>query len=278
MKIVSKNLLSNLEIQLNEIKDNSKNTLQATEQSIIACITVLGNLKSHFQNHTFQNKSEEIEFFKIIKPELVSKLLYHNEIYSIELSKPSGSTKDIRKYYKKENAKLKKFFNENIEFYRYYRSGNTSLDKKYFVRRKHDIKFSIDNAYFQSDHNFTTTHDYKIAQIIAYNALQSYLEEKIKQTKKPIVLTNKTTTLHWSGSKVAAIELLYALHTQGVFNNGKATLNEIASVFQETFQINLNQFHRTFLEIRDRKTIDKTNFLSSLKDNLTKRIQEADEK
>jgi len=278
MKTVSKNLLSELEIQLIEIKNNSTNTIQAAEQSVNACIIALGKLKSHFLNHTFQNKTEEIEFFKMIKPELASKLLYHNEIYTIELSKPTGSKKDIRKYYKKEYAKLKTFFNDNVEFYKYYRSGNTSLDKKYFVRKKHNIKFIIDNAYFQSDHNFTTTHDYKIAQILAYGALQTFLEEKIKKKETPISQTNKTTTLKWSGSKVALIELIYALHTEGVFNHGNANLNEIALQFQETFQINLTQFHRTFLEIRDRKTIDKTNFLSTLKENLNKRIQEAEEK
>jgi len=278
MKIVSKNLLSDLENQLIEIKNNSTNTIQATEQSVNVCIIALGKLKSHFLNHTFQNKTEEIEFFKMIKPELASKLLYHNEIYTIELAKPTGSKKDIRKYYKKEYAKLKTFFNDNVEFYKYYRSGNTSLDKKYFVRRKHNIKFIIDNAYFQSDHNFTTTHDYKIAQILAYGALQTYLEEKIIQSEMPIVQTNNPTTLKWSGSKVALIELIYALHTEGVFNHGNANLNEIALQFQETFQINLTQFHRTFLEIRDRKTIDKTNFLSTLKENLNKRIQEAEEK
>ena len=278
MKTVSKNLLSDLENQLNEIKNNSTNTIQATEQSVNACIVALGKLKSHFLNHTFQNKTEEIEFFKIIKPELASKLLYHNEIYTIELAKPSGSNKDIRKYYKKEYTKLKTFFNDNIEFYKYYRSGNTSLDKKYFVRRKHNIKFIIDNAYFQSDHNFTTTHDYKIAQILAYDDLQIYLEEKIKKKETPITQTSKSPTLKWTGSKVAIIELIYALHTEGVFNQGNANLNEIALQFQEMFQINLTQFHRTFLEIRDRKTIDKTNFLSTLKENLNKRIQDAEEK
>lgn len=278
MKTVSKNLLSDLEIKLTEIKNNSTNSIEAAEQSVKACIKALGKLKSEFLKHTFQNKTEEIEFFKFIKPQLASKLLYHNEIYTIELAKPSGSKKDIRKYYKKERAKLKNSFYENVEFYKYYRSGNTSLDKKYFVRRKHDIKFTIDNAYFQSDHNFTTTHDYKITQIIAYDALQNYLEEKIIQTEMPIVQTKKTTSLKWSGSKVALIELIYALHTEGVFNHGNANLNEIALQFQEMFQINLTQFHRTFLEIRNRKTIDKTNFLSTLKENLNKRIQDADEK
>lgn len=277
MKIVSKNLLSELEIQLNQIH-TTKEDIHTTELAIKACIIALGKLKTLFQKHTFQNKTEEIEFFKTIKPELASKLIYYNEIYTIEIAKPAGNKKDMRKYYKKEQSKLKAFFNENIEFYKYYRSGNTCLDKKYFLRRKFDIKLTLDNTYFQSDHNFTTSHDYKLAQIKAYSKLQEYLESKINKHDTQTSTTNKIPTLKWSGSKVALIELLYALHTEGVFNQGAASLNEIALLFEETFQINLAQFHRTFLEIRNRKTIDKTNFLSALKENLTKRIQEADEK
>jgi len=88
-----------------------------------------------FQQHTFTSKTEEIEFFKIGKPEIASKLIYHNEIYTLEIRKPSGTDKTIRKYYKKEQRKLNMFFEENREFYTYYRSANTCLDNKYFIRK-----------------------------------------------------------------------------------------------------------------------------------------------
>jgi hypothetical protein len=72
------------------------------------------------------------------------------------------------------------------------------------------------------------------------------------------------------------IEILYAFHTKGVFNNGAAELKEIASYLEEIFQIDLGQYRRTFLEIRDRKS-DKTKFISSLVEELMKRMEDTDE-
>ena len=58
----------------------------------------------------------------------------------------------------------------------------TYLDYKYFVRGKHDIKLSLDTFYFEADHNFSTSHDYKVAKIIANDLIQVYLEDQLHST------------------------------------------------------------------------------------------------
>ncbi len=83
--------------------------------------------------------------------------------------------------------------------------------------------------------------------------------------------------LVWTESKVSIIELMYSLQARGVFNNGTADLKEVAAFFEDTFGIDLGQYHRTFLEIRIRKT-GRTKFLDSLRDSLTRRMDEADDK
>lgn len=80
----------------------------------------------------------------------------------------------------------------------------------------------------------------------------------------------------WTGSKVALIELLYALHTEGVFNNGASDLKDIAEYLEVVFDIDLGQYHRAFLEIRVRKS-DQTKFLNSLKEKLVKRMENTDD-
>ena len=71
-------------------------------------------------------------------------------------------------------------------------------------------------------------------------------------------------------------ELLCALQTKGAFNNGAVELKEIASYFEKVFSLDLRQYRRTFLEIRDRKS-DRTKFLNTLAVGLTKRMEETDE-
>ena len=71
--------------------------------------------------------------------------------------------------------------------------------------------------------------------------------------------------------------MIYALQTEGVFNNGVADVKDIINQFEKSFDIDLGQYRRTFLEIRGRKT-DRPKFLLTLKDTLEKRMNNSDER
>ena len=98
--------------------------------------------------------------------------------------------------------------------------------------------------------------------------------ENKENTEKSQRQPNVKTT--WNSSKVALVELMYALHTEGVFNNGAADLKEIAEYFEHIFEIDLGQYRRVFLEIRARKS-DKTKFITMLNEHLLKRMENSDE-
>ncbi|MFZ2431769.1 MAG: RteC domain-containing protein, partial [Lutibacter sp.] len=182
--------------------------------------------------------------------------------------------KPIKKYLNDELKKLKRYFDNNLEFYKYYRTNNSFVDDKLFVRGKHDIKLSLDTVYFETDHRFSTSHDYKVAKIIANDLIQVYLEDQLHN----IIYENKSLdlpTLNWTGSKTALIELVYALHSQGTFDNGNADIKVIAKTFERTFDIDLGDFYHTFMELKSRK-INQTKFLDSLRDALIKKMGEQD--
>ena len=136
------------------------------------------------------------------------------------------------------------------------------------------------NFYFETDITFSTSHDFKVAQILANDLIQLYLENQL------IMIENKDTSeksqrkpntkLMWTGSKVALTELLYALHSEGVFNNGTADLKDIAEYFEYVFEIDLGQYRRAFLEIRARKN-ENTKFITTLNEALLKRMESSDE-
>ena len=279
MKLLSQKLLSELQQQLNLIHAETTEPIEYAELGIKASIAVLEKLKTKFISHEFQNKQEEIDFFRNCKPQLASKLIYYNEIYTITSNKPIGSKKTIRNYYKAELNKLELFFNENLEFYRYYRTGNRALDNKYFLRGRYDLKLTLDSFYFQADQRFSTSHDYKVAQILANDALKVFLEselQKLECNTVSIPNTNIPSSQIWTGSKVALVELIYALHAEGVFNNGNTELKELVNSFESAFGVDLGQFNRVFLEIRSRKS-ERTKFLNALKEKLILRMDDADE-
>lgn len=267
--------LYKLEFSINELEIETDCSIQQVETVIHLILKCLSEVKEYILKRGFKNTDEEIRFFKYQEPTIVSKLIYYNTIYKIEARKPYGA-KPIKKYLTKELKKLKRFFDNNLDFYKYYRSNNSFLDESFFVRGRHDIKLWLDTYYFQSDQSFSTSHDYKVAKIIANDMIQVYVEKQLysKTQDNKSVATEK---LNWTGSKTAMIELIYALNCQGVFDNGNTDIRLIAQYFENTFNIDLGNFYQTFLELRTRK-INRTKFLDELRDGLLKKMDEQDEK
>jgi hypothetical protein len=273
-------LLTDLNEQLNFINLEIDDTLVRCEKAIEIIIKSVSQLKVLFFKENFKSQEQEIEFFKNIKPKFTSKLIYYNIIYKIEARLPNGGKRVVKIYFKNELDKIKDYFYNNHEFNKYRRTGSNYLDNKYYVRGAVDIKLAIDSFYFEVDQNFATSHDFKLAKIQAHDLVQVYLEDKLraieyKELKEKSQL-NHNAKLTWTASKVALIELLYALQSEGTFNNGTADLKELTEHFERTFDIDLGQYRRTFLEIRARKT-ERTKFINTLKVTLNKRMDDSDE-
>ena len=275
MKNFCSKLFNQLDLQLaNILPMVEEDPVQNCSLAIHILMDVFEKLRTTFLNQEI-SQEEEIDFFKNHKPQLTSQIIYFNELYSIECNTPIASEKTIRKYYMNQFKKLELFFIDNAEFCSYYRKGNTYLDTTYFLRNQDNEKYIMDGFNFQIDKAFATSHDYKVAQILAYQKVQSYLTEKLK---RPLVSKSITQdkVLKWTGSKVGIVELIYALHTEGVFNHGAADIREIVQGFSKAFDVELGQFHRTFYEITNRKS-ERTKFISVLKENLIKRMDQVDE-
>lgn len=280
MQIFANKLLIELDSKLRFIDQENEAILKRSALSFEACKVCIETLKNFMLKHKFKEPEEEIRFFKEVKPLFTSKLIYHLTLYNIETKKPNGGREIVKKYLMKELEKLKNYFDYNLDFYKYHRAGALYLDHKYFLRDKYDIQLTLDGHIFENDIRFSTTHDFKVAKILAHDRLQvnienelAYLENKELGIEPQDYPKSKLT---WVDSKTALIELIYALHSQGALGN-KADIKEIAAYFENVFNIDLGDYYRTYLEIRMRKT-GRTKFLSLLQESLTKRMDLQDEK
>ena len=265
--------LAKLENEIKEFEIEADCSIERIEAVIQLIIKCLFDVKKYILKRGFKNVDEEIRFFKYQKPIIVSKLIYYNAIYKIETRRPYGN-KRTKKYFVKELKKLKRFFDNNLDFYKYYRSNNSFVDEKFFVRGKHDIRLWLDTFYFEADHRFSTSHDYKVAKIIANDLIQVYLEDRLNNINVKKVSDN---SLIWTASKTALTELIYALYSHGAFNNGNTEIKLIAKTFEDAFNIELGDFYHTFMELKARK-INRTKFLDRLCEALIKKMDEQDEK
>ena len=265
--------LAKLENEIKEFEIEADCSIERIEAVIQLIIKCLFDVKKYILKRGFKNVDEEIRFFKYQKPIIVSKLIYYNAIYKIETRRPYGN-KRTKKYFVKELKKLKRFFENNLDFYKYYRSNNSFFDEQFFVRGKHDIRLWLDTFYFEADHRFSTSHDYKVAKIIANDLIQVYLEDRLNNINVKKVSDN---SLIWTASKTALTELIYALYFHGAFNNGNTEIKLIAKTFEDAFNIELGDFYHTFMELKARK-INRTKFLDRLCEALIKKMDEQDEK
>lgn len=113
--------------------------------------------------------------------------------------------------------------------------------------------------------------------LLAHEQLLQYIEKELRKSDKKTLTTdsNSNHQINWTESKVALTELIYALFSTGAINNGKVEIDEIALAFESVFNVDLNNYYRSFLEIKMRKN-NRTKFLDILRSSLIKKMDEDD--
>lgn len=237
-------------------------------------------LREYIHKYNFRDNEEEIDFFKNSKPLILSKLIYYNDIYTLELRKPNGSKEVLKEHYKKKQTAITDFCNANLDFYQYYRSKATHLDRYYFLRGHENYQLCHNCSMFDKDPLFSTCCDHRVAKMLAYDMLEIYLQQRLQELERKEVIENSRTSLpdnpfQWTGTKIAAIELGYAIYAAGVLNNGNADIKEIMTYIEASFKIDLGDYYRAYLSMREKKR-DRTSFLTSLINKLLRKMDEDD--
>ena len=274
-------LISEFEIKLESLESRTDDILYKAEHGIANTEKCMKLLRQKVLKFGFGSTEEEISFFKHIKPQIFSKLIYYVKLFNIESKRPRSSSKFQIKYLNGHINKLQVYFNDNLEFYHYYRRGATTLDEEYFIRGKSDLRSPTESFNFFIDDKFATCQDTTVAMIMAYDMLIVYLKQEIEKLESNNHINQNpmkhlASKLFWTGNKTELIELIYALHSSGAINSGTADIKELASVFEQMFNIDLGNYYHTFIEIRARKS-SKTKFMDKLTDSLNRRFEDSDE-
>lgn len=267
------NDIINFDIYDNGIIENSYNAIIKLKQ-------IIDDLRKKIVCCNFQNTEEEIKFFKEQKPEILSKLLFFNKIYQIEIKFPNGSNLVAENYLHKELDNLTFFFERNLDFYQYYRSKSTVYDAYYFIRGNDNFYLMSDSSQLDRDPLFSTGYDYKVAKILANEMLRIYLNKRIQnigkeQDVEEVRKKYGRVPINFTGKKVALIEFGYALANSGDFNNGRVEIKEMMDFLGAVFNVDLGDYYRTYIAIKDRKK-DRTAYLTKLIEILEKKMDEDD--
>ena len=259
------------------LKSSESNTIVGCQNIIYFLEKNLKKLNKWLKNHQFECEKSEVYFFKELKPSLISKILFYQNVLKIESTLPPGK-KAKRKHYIKAISKQSVQIREERDFYEYYRSRATYNDHNYFVRRPYKDIFRDNPMQLFFDSKISTSHEYQVAKLICSDMLVNYLERKIDEINQKSGTANfrDPVNYNWSGTKIDLVELIYALKHAGLINNGNTDVKELAMHLGKVFNIDLeDNIYRIYQDIKLRKTV-RTKFLNRLADNLNKKLNEED--
>ena len=273
-------LLQELRSNIKEIKINNSGIVRQANLSIVACRRTLSEMSRTISTTCFINENDEVNFFKRIKTQPLSQLVYFSEIRSMEIQYPKGNTQVQSKYLARKIKKANKFFDYNIEFIQYVKDKKTHYDSLYYTRKNYNSLNITDTKTYYRAPEFSTSHDILLGKVKGFDLWINYLQNRLYNLENPKTVSlhniHKKPRLHWTSSKVALTELIYALHSSGAVNSGAADIREIASIAERIFNVELGDYYRAFLEIKMRKT-SRTKFIDVLKNSLEKRISDSED-
>ncbi len=264
--------------ELNELIGSGK-TID-TKRALSICQAQLQKSKDFFLKNKSIRRSDEIYYFKHFKPKILAKIIYYKKITEIQYNYPLGD-EDVRKNY--INYHLQHghvFFNQHNTLIKYYRNNQDNLDENFFVRENARLHADIEHRFLSIDFSHSTGYDEILAEYIALEKVQSYLEKVQKDLNNINVSTltndqNASSDLVWTETKASLVEIIYGLHSVAAINKGKIEVKKIAFWFEKIFNLDQLDIYKTYAEIKNRRG-SRTKFLDSLSEELNKRMNADD--
>ncbi|HLV93467.1 MAG TPA: RteC domain-containing protein [Aequorivita sp.] len=276
MKQYAENLKT-LKQSLDAIDETENNIFLQCEMAISTCQKTLDEMRMRVLKQGFASINDECTFFKTVKSEIVSYIVFYINLVHIERYQPMDKQKSKRKFFASQIELYQRYFSEHREFYEYYIRGLSNRDMEFFTRKNYKPRLHFDSIPAITDPNFSTSYDLVLAKILGNTRTIIYLQDHLLKNEGEFTskMGAKPSSLKWTGAKIDLVELVYALQSSGLINNGQAGLNELSKNMEILFGIELGDIYRSFLEIRTRKSAP-TKLLDILKTSLINKMIEAD--
>lgn len=279
-KSTFENLLHAWQLRLQNAESQEPDPAARLQTCIDICKDNLLQLNKWVIEHSFPDKVCEIYFFKQVKPVVMARYIYYKKVLGLHTAFFNGCGLLQKERLNQKLQNIARYFDDNEGLYRYYSKGCTHYDEVYFVRGKNDWKIYPEVNHF--DMIFSTSCDGKLAELMANEQLLKYIDgllsPSVKLTESASITTSRPAaadTLQCTASLTDIVELGYAMHAIGFFNNGNASIKDVMTFLSATLKIDLRNFYHNFLRLRERKS--NTKFLDELKAALLRHIESMDD-
>ncbi len=149
-----------------------------------------GKVRELAKGTGFKNKEEEIYFFKETKPWFTAYIEYFTYRYHALLFIPLDLF-EKKRFWKWEERKMQRFYENNFAFCSYIREGATDRDTEYFLRssRRRSRGPLSQEFIYDPDEEMATSHDHLVTIMGAYRLYKKYIQEEEEKLSGTIFLT-----------------------------------------------------------------------------------------
>ncbi len=258
-----------LQAELFELNQQKTDVISRTTQGIVLITNATTSLENLVTQNGFRSQADEIHFFRHTKPPVYCLEIAYKVILKIESFRSTNSRKDVKSLIKNKLDFIKSHYTDFPEFTFYFNNSTNDKDRIYFLRSNR-----VQTDLFPLFHNesYSTGYDILASYSLAYKYLLDYYENAAQNTQlEPI-----ESPVQWSHSKVALVELLYALKEIGAFNRGNIDMNFLSKHIGKQLNIDIKDPYKILGEIRERKS-ERCRFLKQLIQILEQKLDESDQ-
>lgn len=115
-------------------EDTSGTEMEMIEACFKSSLDQWGKVCRSVKANGFRDERDEIRFFRNVKPAFTAYIEYYTFRYHVLLFAPVNDPTELERFWLWEEKKMLRFFEDNAEFCRYIREGNTQFDIEYFLR------------------------------------------------------------------------------------------------------------------------------------------------
>ncbi|HVW94424.1 MAG TPA: RteC domain-containing protein [Mucilaginibacter sp.] len=186
LEAYSQELLEKMERHLLELQLDHPKPSERAKHAIPYLERCLDKLEEALKKYPFGKRSEEINFFKHIKPAVMARLIFACEVHNKEVFRPLTGSAEEKDYLADAVEEVDAFFQKQEGLYQYYRDKLDGYDIVFFVREVPDrlnfreLPIEIDPVYFYGRKDFSTGFDFLFAKFKAYELLRDHLENELE--------------------------------------------------------------------------------------------------
>jgi hypothetical protein len=183
MELKWEHLHSEMLMALNRCK-----AMEGTEAGGAACcynasLAYWQKVRLEFLTRVMYVDTEEIEFFRNVKPLFTAQVEFYMLVNQALLFLPESKT-ELPAFWQQEAKRMERFTEKHHEFVGYYKSGAADRDSHLFLRRNNQMEAPSTESFYQ-DHDLRSSRDHLVRGLRAHQMYQEYVQAKLAELRQP---------------------------------------------------------------------------------------------